>query len=314
MTKKAKALQAIDKPRFRYWQALFRAFFDTRLYVDAAKNWKGLGIRYLFFVLAIMLLPFSLRLSYEMQQEIKIQFLEPIAAIPLLFVHNHHLVFDKPMPYLIKNSRNDVVAIIDTTGTIQEKTKAYPNLIALLGEKQITFWPPSSDAFVQSIPTLNQLLTSLGGDTLTSQEIIPGMEVPAMDKAQVALYPSTNDIFDVHASFQKTSLTTLIHLLVFLIYPCLLLFIFIMSFFFLLVFAMMGQLLASLFFGFKLVYSQSCRILAVASTPAVSILWLAFFFGFAFRGIGIIVFILSILYFCYGVMAFKRASKSLVHL
>lgn len=304
MANQDKTLRPIDKPHYKYWQALYLAFFSSKLYVDVAKRWKGLGLLYVFFVLAIATLPFSLRIIYEFKQELRLQYLEPIRQIPPLFIQNGRLSFDQAMPYFIKNNKGQVIGIIDNTGAIRTKTSNYPKLIALITEKQLTVWPPSGEDFAKALPSLAQL-------DMTANQGVGFSEAPP-EPFTVDFPGDANEVLDLAALINGSDINKTITFVELLIYPCLLVLLSIMEFAFLLAYGFMGVLLANLFFKFKVSYAKACRLLAVASTPQIFIISLAFLFGLVFPGFGFILLSLSTLYYCYGLIALKRESGQLV--
>lgn len=313
MRNKSKALQIIGKPEFGYWQAFYRSFYSARVYLDAGKRWKGFGFLYLLFVFALMIFPFAMRITYEFKSQIQAQYLNPLKSLPLLFVHDGRLFFDKPMPYLIENDLKQVVGIVDTTGIISSKTAAFPHLIALLQEKQVTFWPPSPENFMSTLPLLNQLARQFGGGKAALDNLFqPFDKLSVPTQQQSVPYPIANEVYDVNALFKKTGLNKITNLFALLVYPSFVFFVFILSLFFVLTLAMMGQLLVRLFFSFKLKYLQASRILSVAMTPAIAILWFSLFLGYPFILMGPILLILTFFYFCFGALSLKRESKKLV--
>ena len=81
VTKKS-VLKPIDKPAYSYWSALWKSFYSRRLYVDVGKRWSGFGILYLLLVIALLSLPFYLRVLQSVNQSFQEQIIEPSVKIP----------------------------------------------------------------------------------------------------------------------------------------------------------------------------------------------------------------------------------------
>jgi hypothetical protein len=280
------ALQAIDRPHYRYWQALYKALYSPLIYLDVAKRWKGMGVLYLFLLMAIASFPFSFRLTYEIVQYFHQQ-LHSVEQVPLLVVQEGKLVFDKPMPYLVKNKKGQVFTIIDTTDTVTHKSKQYPDLAFLFTKDTVYYWPPS-------LPLLGNV---------------------AQEKEKPTVYTFHKDMNTVldgktwvnYSGIKKTEI-----IFIALIYPIFVLLFFAIFTVFLFTFSLMAQLLAQLFFRYKLRYTEACRLLAVAAT-APSCLWMFLLvYQILFRGIGLLLLIVLSIYFFFGIISIKRHSTKMV--
>jgi hypothetical protein len=279
----------IDKSHYGYWKSLYLAFFSYKLYIDVIKRWRGLGIKYFLLLVFIASIPFSTRLSLEFGEIFDQKLLDPIRNLPLLFIHKGNLFFDKPMPYLIRNDKQEVVTIIDSTGTVTEKTEKYPDLTVLVTKNTITYWPPSISLFFSKEPT-------------------PSLAAPT----SLTFEPDMNDIFN-GAEWVKTSgLKRVQYVGQVMVFPVIFLLFFFIFIGFILTFALMAQLLAKLFFSYDLTYVQACRLLIVASTAPVFLFMICFTSNLVFPGFGILMLVVLAIYFCYGVIAAKVDSKKLI--
>lgn len=97
-----------------------------------------------------------------------------------------------------------------------------------------------------------------------------------------------------------------------IIYPTIALVFFAINLVFLLVFALMGQFLARLFFHLTISYKQTSRLLAVSLTPQIVFLVLGLTFDWLFPGFGVVLIILLAFYFSFAVISLKRESQKLV--
>lgn len=109
--------------RYNFLQSLFLAFYSHSLYRDVKQNWRGWGILYVLFLVAIFCLPtayalhsFSLKLVETLQPSVQ--------QFPVITLKNGTLSIDKPVPYLIANPKtNKVIGIFatsDDTSSLQK--------------------------------------------------------------------------------------------------------------------------------------------------------------------------------------------------
>lgn len=147
MSKEKNKLKPIDTPVYRYWSALYMSFYSRRLYVDVGKRWRGFAFLYLLLTIALFSIPFALRMGFSLNQSFKEQITDPLSKIPVFYIQNGEVSFDKPMPYLIKNDQNQVVVLIDTTGKVNDFPAEYPYLTILINKNKISLKVPSLKLF-----------------------------------------------------------------------------------------------------------------------------------------------------------------------
>ncbi|MBA2652478.1 MAG: DUF1189 family protein [Tatlockia sp.] len=289
MIEEGKTLRNIDKPYYRYWQALYRSFFDSALYVDVAKRWKGFGLIYLLVLLFIASLPFSLRVIYEYNKFFTEEVVQPMLGLPTLYMQNGKISVDKPMPYFVKNPKGQIVAIVDTTGAITSMDKTYPNLTILVTKDKLFLrYPMPHFFFSQDAP-------QIGND--------------------IQVYPLSsqgNSIFE-GKDWVKTS--GILNLKIFfgaLLYPTIALTAFGIFLVLILAFTLMAQFIAKLFFKISLSYKQACRLFIVSATPFMWLFWTGLTLGFLYSGYMVVAPLIMIIYFCFAVLAVKRESHKLV--
>jgi len=96
------------------------SFFSKELYRDVGLNWKGVGFGYLFLLLAICWIPGMFKIQRGLSHFIDKEVPPLVEQIPKVTITDGEVSIDQPQPYYIKDpDSNDVLAIIDTTGTIQ---------------------------------------------------------------------------------------------------------------------------------------------------------------------------------------------------
>ncbi|MCP0913463.1 MULTISPECIES: DUF1189 family protein [Legionella] len=285
-------LRALDAPVYRYWQAVYLSFYSYRLYVDVFKRWRGYGILYLLFLLTLTTIPLALRMIVEFNTFFNEQVLFPLQELPPLYVQDGKISLDKPTPYFIKNKGGEVVAIVDTTGSITSiKNKQYPHLTMLITSNQIHFRPPVPQLFFsQQIPgTLKE--DSVYTQTLTN---------------------NTNEIFVAKKWVQASGILNMKLLADALIYPMLLGFFISLYLVLMLILGFLGQVFASTLFGLKLRFKDSTRLFAVSVTPQVIFSTLLLIAKISFAASGLVNMILVAVYYSYAVASVKREHTKMV--
>ncbi|KTD19302.1 Protein of uncharacterised function (DUF1189) [Legionella lansingensis] len=289
MTKQEKALRKVDVPLYNYLQALVLSFFSNRLYVDVGKRWKGFGILYLLFVTCLLAIPFAVRINLEFNNFFEEQIINPLKQIPPLYIQNGKVSLDKPMPYLIKNKKGEVVTIIDTTGEINAIDDRYPDLTTLITKDKFFYRvPPPHFFFAKGVQPIKNPVYS---QTLSE---------------------SINQVFDGEAWIKSSGIERIKWLSQVIVYPTIALLFFVIFLILFLVFALMGQFVAKLFFNLTISYKQTCRLLMVAATPQIVVLLLGLTFNLLFPGFGLLLLVLLFGYFCFAVISLKRESQKLV--
>lgn len=287
---KEKQLKPIDKPVYGYFSALYKSFYSRRLYVDVGKRWKGFGIVYLLLALSILTIPFFIRMSFSLNQTFQEQITEPLLQIPVFYIQNGKVNFDKPMPYLIKNKKNQVAVVIDTTGKVNEFTDVYPYMSILINKDRISLRIPSPELF-----NLAQQTPSKG--TPIVQPFSEG----------------SNLVFNGRDLVEQNSVLGLKYASQAMLYPILVGMFFSIFIVFFLVFALLGQTFSGIFFSFKVTFATSCRLLIVAGTPMLLLLLLMLTLNTVFQGLGVVLFFLLTAYYSFALHALRAESRQVVH-
>lgn len=288
MAKKSQTLRSVDQPFYRYWQALYLAFFSKTFYVDVAKRWRGCGFIYFFILIAIAVIPLSVRITLDFNYYINAQYFLPFQKMPILTIKNGEASFDGSMPYFIKNDAQAVIAIIDTTGEITGIRKEYPNLAVLVMKDHIYFRPPPMHLFLK----------------LSTNE-----NPPIYDKA----WREFNDgQFDGNVWANSSEISLLKWSILLLIYPIIVLFIYGFFLTLMMIFALIGKAYALIIFKFKIPYTLACRLALVAATPLIFILFSLLALNRGIYGAGLTSLILFSFYFSYALLVVRRESKKMV--
>ena len=283
------ALREVDAPFYRYWQALYYSFYNGRLYIDVGKRWKGLGITYLLLLMTVVTIPLNLRLAYDFNRYYDEQVIEPLNNIPQLFIQNGNVTFDKPMPYLIKNSAGKVVLIIDTTGMVNSIDGRNPDLTMLITRDQFLYKLPSPQFFSET------------------------NSVQPSDKVYTEHFPKElNQVFTGNEWIASAGINRVKWGADFLVFPMVIALFFALFLVLFLSCSLMSQLFAKIFVKSVLTYKQSCRLFIVSATPAITVLMLSLAFNYKGAFLGLALLILMIFYYYFAVFALKRESNRLV--
>lgn len=290
MAEVKKALREIDKPFYRYWQALYHSFFNNRLYVDVGKRWRGFGIAYLLFLMFVVTLPFSMRVTLDFKNFFMEDLVLPLEQLPTLYIQNGLVSLDKPMPYIIKNKANKVVAIVDTTGAVNTINQtAYPDLNILITKDRLFYRFPSPQFFFKN-------------------------DDVQQTASPIYVYPfntHSNSVFDGKVWVKDSGILKLKYFFSAMIYPTIALVFFALFLVLLLAFALMGQFIAKLL-KFSISFKQACRLIMVSVTPFMVILWCYLTIGWLTNRFGFVLPLILIFYFCFAVLSLKRESQKLV--
>lgn len=286
MRKEKNKLKPIDTPVYRYWSALYMSFYSRRLYVDVGKRWRGFALFYLILTIALFSIPFALRMSFSLNEAFKDQITDPLSKIPVFYIQNGEVSFDKPMPYLIKNEQGQVVVAIDTTGKINDFPTDFPYLTVLINKSKISLKVPSLKLF-----------------NMTDSK--PSRSEPLIQKFD----KSTNLVFDGKKIAEQNSIKDLKLFSQLMIYPMVVAIFLSIFIVFFLVLAFLGQVFSNIFFSFNVSFLQSCRLLIVAGTPMLLLLLIMFTLNSIFPGSGFILFALLIAYYSFALYSLRAESR-----
>lgn len=290
MRKKQKFPTQVDAPIYRYWQALYMAFYSSRLYVDVVKRWRGCGLLYLLILISLASIPLSIRVIIDFNRYFDEKLIMPIQKLPPLHIHNGQVSFDKPMPYLIKDKQGNIVALIDTGLDFKGIERVYPDVEFAVNRDAIYFKAPQFSLFLNPI-------SPVGREEVVVQKLSEDM----------------SDVFVPKRWVKSSGVLRLKWITDAMIYPLMASFFFGLYLTFFLVLTMLAQTVAWLFFKCQLSFKQAARMLMVSSSAQVMLLFFLLSANALFTGIGLFCVALGAIYFCYGVISFKRESKLLAH-
>lgn len=286
MAKKKNQLKPIDTPVYGYLSAMYKSFYSARLYVDVGKRWRGLGLLYLLFTIAIFTVPSYLRMSTNFKNSFVQQIETPLLNTPSFYIQNGEVIFDKPMPYFVKNNQGQVSVIIDTTGKINDFSKDYPNLTVLINKNKMSLQLPRPQ------------FLSVNQDAAEKDEPV----VQTFNK-------NMNYVFDGKKLVEQKPIQNLIFATRLIIYPMTVALFSSMLLVFFLVLSLLGQLFSNIFFAFKITYLQANRLLMVSGTPMLFVFFFLFSVDRIFLGVNYILFALLIVYYSFALYCLRAESR-----
>ncbi|MDF1646989.1 MAG: DUF1189 family protein [Legionellaceae bacterium] len=273
---------------YRFLEALYMSFFSRRLYIDVVRRWRGFGLLYLAVMLSVAMLPYVIHVMMAYHQTVEQKLFLPIKKLPPFSMRSGEVQFYSPMPYLVKNSQGEVIALIDTTGKIKQLPYfLYPEASVLITKNALHVRLPTLDLFKQ-------------GNVSEAKET-------------VSLFRSNDNTDFFGAEWLPVSrLKQANQLLMLSIYPVLFMFYFGLYIVTLFSFGLFGQFVARLIFKVQLTFKEATRLIAIAATPQAVIYFILFSFDKVYSGTGIIYMVLLAAYFSLGVLAYRRDNRAMV--
>lgn len=287
MRKKQQLPKQMNAPIYGYWQALYMAFYSSRLYVDVVKRWRGVGLLYLLLLISFAAIPVSIRVIIDFNQYFNEKLIVPIKQIPPLYINHGKIEVDKVMPYLIKDKTGAVVALIDTRGNVSGMDSSYPNLAIVITNDTLYFKSPKFHLFLNG-------LTPVGGEKIMVEKMDEDM----------------SEVFVPEVWLKSSEVLRLKWITDMMIYPLIVSFFFGLYLTILLVITMLAQTVSWLIFKCQLNFKEAARMLMVSSSAQVILLLFLLAANALFSGVGLLCVALGAAYFSYGVLAFRRENKS----
>jgi hypothetical protein len=215
--------------RYSIFHPLVLSFFSGSLYRDVGQRWRGTGLAYLLFVLALCWIPTVIKMQFGLTQFVDHDSVKITQQIPAITISHGKVSTDVATPYFIKDpdTGNDLV-IIDTTGKYEKLSDAPPKGFLL---------------------TKSKIITSNSAETRAYD--LSGVDSFFLDRARVEGW-----------------LATARHWFVFAAYPLLVAFSFVFRATQALIYALVGLLFAHLL-NVRLDYKTLLRLTAVSLTPVL---------------------------------------------
>ena len=215
-----------------YLQAIYKSFYSRDLYRDVAQNWGGGVVLYLFILLIISWLVFSVKAETSLVASFKIMAVKVAPQLPEIKIKDGILTTPESRPYLINDpDSNTLFAVIDESGKYKNLEDAPKGTKVLVTRDSIYYFNEDNNSVkTQKIP-----------DNLN---------------------------FDVTAEQAQKILVTFGEWIWFIILPILLLGSFVYRLVQALIYAVFGKIFAAMA-GNPIEYSKILKLSFIAVTPAI---------------------------------------------
>jgi len=106
--------------KFSIFHVPLLAFYSKELYKDVGSNWRGVAFGYLLLLLVVCTALRMVGLHRGLSKFVATEAPPFVDQVPTITISDGEVSIDRPEPHYIKvPDSNDVIAVIDTTGTIQ---------------------------------------------------------------------------------------------------------------------------------------------------------------------------------------------------
>ncbi len=128
----------------KYVRAFFLSFASAEMYREVARQWRGVGLGYLFLALAVLEAPEAIKIHVGFTRWVDVEAAEVVDQIPAITVTKGEVTTDVETPYFIRNPKlrsNQVsptaeyLAVVDLTGKYTSLEEV--NASALLTRKSL---------------------------------------------------------------------------------------------------------------------------------------------------------------------------------
>ncbi len=109
--------------KYRFWQAPFFALFSKDFYRSVGKDWKGIALVYLLFLLAITWIPTVLKINEKITKFENEFLVDIVNKMPELEINDGKLITGVSMPYYMDFDEDDPFIVIDTNASISDYDK-----------------------------------------------------------------------------------------------------------------------------------------------------------------------------------------------
>lgn len=102
--------------QYNIFHALWMSFYSRRFYADVLARWTGSGLGYLFFLMALLAIPFAMKIHFWVQDVVDNELPRIIEQLPPMGVQDGRLVTPEDRSYrLFDPDTGKLVAIINPT-------------------------------------------------------------------------------------------------------------------------------------------------------------------------------------------------------
>lgn len=287
-------VKPIDQPDFKYWQALYLAFFSQRLYIDVVKRWHGFGMIYFLIMMFIISVPWTFYYTAQFSQYLDDEIIFPFERMPPLMIQNGEVSIDKSVPYIIESKSNKPAIEINTTSDLKGFSSQYPTVFFLITKNALYFRVPSNPAF--SMPKLSPT-----GQTESFKNL-----------TEYHFEKNDNQVFSGRDWVRTSGIQSLRAYAALIVFPIVFGMLWGLYFVTSVVLASMGRIIASVVLKYPIGFIDSFRLAWVASTAPIAFVNIVLYVGYNLRGLGWYYITLVAIYFSLAILCVKRESQALV--
>jgi hypothetical protein len=276
---------------YGFLQAMFMSFFSRQIYIDVVRRWRGFGLLYLFVMLSVLILPYAVQMMMVYQESVDQKLILPLKKLPPISVREGSVYFHSPMPYLIKNEQDQVIAVIDTEGTVTKlPSYLYPDATVLVTKHALHL-------LEMNLPMANFLKPSHASHV---KEMV----------SPFAINESFNFFGQDWLDSSYFEITT--KLLAVFIYFALLMVLYSLCFTLLFSTTLLGQSVARFVFKVQLTFKETARLMVIAATPEVAVYFTLLTFNQVNFGGGMFYISFLAIFFSLGVLAYRQDNRAMI--
>ena len=143
--------------QYSYINSLYYSFYSKSFYQYVARNWKGLRLSYLLFILCLFWIPEISRIHSEVSEFLSAEAPKYVKQVPVITISQGKVSIREATPYLISTpGKNTPFAIIDTSGQTTSPDKS--GALALLTESKLIIKNSSSESRTFDLKEIDHLI------------------------------------------------------------------------------------------------------------------------------------------------------------
>jgi len=143
--------------QYSYIHSLYYSFYSKSFYQHVARNWKGLRLSYLLFILCLFWVPEISRMHSELSEFISAEAPKYVKQVPLITISQGKVSIKEQSPYIINTpEKNTPFAIIDTSGQTTSLDKS--SALVLLTKSQLIVKNSSSESRTFGLEGIDHLI------------------------------------------------------------------------------------------------------------------------------------------------------------
>lgn len=140
----ARMLSSDPKLTISFFKTLIRSFYSLEPYQAAYLAVRGWGLSYLWILLWVLCLGWSMKMIYHLDRTIIHRVIEPLEKAPVLIFHHGELEHHVFLPEVLNNAQHRPVLMIDTRIDRPDLDRSYyPDLTWLFTRDALYFYPPT---------------------------------------------------------------------------------------------------------------------------------------------------------------------------